>query len=309
MSELPAELREKLRSLIATDDVVLFMKGTRDAPRCGFSAAVVEILDDVVPSYFTVDVLSDPDVREAIKVYSDWPTIPQLYIKGEFVGGADIAKEMYGSGELHEKLGRPRTPLEVVVTVTPAAAAALKEAREGEDEDNRFLRFAVSSRFEHQLGFSPKEDGDVVIETEGLSVVVDRQSARRAHGVVIDAVPQGSGIAFRIQNPNEPPRVKDIGPRELKQRLEEGAIELFDVRNEGERAIASIEAARLFDDAARAYIEGLPKETPLYFHCHHGGRSRRAAEMFLQIGFRTVYNLAGGIDAWAVEVDPQVKRY
>ena len=91
--------KSKLESIIGSDRVVLFMKGDRSFPQCGFSATVVQILDTMVPDYTTVDVLSAPDVREGIKEFSSWPTIPQLYVRGEFVGGCDIITEMFQSGE------------------------------------------------------------------------------------------------------------------------------------------------------------------------------------------------------------------
>ncbi len=96
--------RSKLTSLIESDRVVLFMKGNRAAPQCGFSARVVQILDSLVPNYTTVDVLRAPDVREGIKELSAWPTIPQLYVDGEFLGGCDIVTELYTTGELKQKL-------------------------------------------------------------------------------------------------------------------------------------------------------------------------------------------------------------
>lgn len=85
---------------IAANPVVLFMKGNPDMPRCGFSGLVVQVLDHLGVPFIGVDVLQDEALREGIKSYSDWPTIPQLYVKGEFVGGADIVKEMFQSGEL-----------------------------------------------------------------------------------------------------------------------------------------------------------------------------------------------------------------
>jgi monothiol glutaredoxin len=96
--------RSKLTSLIGSDRVVLFMKGDRARPQCGFSARVVQILDTLLPKYTTVDVLRAPDVREGIKEYSSWPTIPQLYVDGEFLGGCDIVTELYTTGELKQKL-------------------------------------------------------------------------------------------------------------------------------------------------------------------------------------------------------------
>ncbi len=98
--ELDPATRERIQQIIDTAPVVLFMKGNRRMPQCGFSAQVVQILDSLLPDYATVDVLSDPEVRQGIKLYSSWPTIPQLYVRGEFVGGCDIVTEMYQSGEL-----------------------------------------------------------------------------------------------------------------------------------------------------------------------------------------------------------------
>ena len=87
---------------INNNDVVLFMKGTALMPQCGFSSYVVNILKKLNVKFRDIDVLSDPELREAIKEFSDWPTIPQLYIKGEFIGGCDITKELYENGELEE---------------------------------------------------------------------------------------------------------------------------------------------------------------------------------------------------------------
>ena len=121
-------LQKQLTETVNEERVVLFMKGTRNFPQCGFSATVTQILDGLVPEYKTVNVLADGDVRQGIKEFSNWPTIPQLYIGGEFQGGCDIVTEMAGSGELHTALG---VELEEEVeaptmTVTDAAAAALK---------------------------------------------------------------------------------------------------------------------------------------------------------------------------------------
>ena len=85
---------------VSENPVVLFMKGNADQPQCGFSALVVQILDHVGVDYATVNVLANDEIRQGIKTYSDWPTIPQLYVKGEFVGGCDIVKEMFQAGEL-----------------------------------------------------------------------------------------------------------------------------------------------------------------------------------------------------------------
>ena len=92
----------RIEEIVKSKDVVLFMKGTPLFPQCGFSSRAVSILEHLGVPFESVDVLQDPEVRQGIKEYSDWPTIPQLYVKGEFVGGCDIMKEMFQSGELHK---------------------------------------------------------------------------------------------------------------------------------------------------------------------------------------------------------------
>jgi monothiol glutaredoxin len=94
--------QERIEALVKNNDVVLFMKGTPLFPQCGFSSRAIAILDHLNVAYESVDVLQDMEIRTAIKEYSDWPTIPQLYVKGEFLGGSDIMMEMYEAGELHE---------------------------------------------------------------------------------------------------------------------------------------------------------------------------------------------------------------
>ena len=93
---------DAIDTAVKSNDVVLFMKGTPTFPQCGFSSVVVQVLDYLGVDYVSTNVLEDQDVREGIKAYSDWPTIPQLYVKGEFVGGCDIVKEMFESGELRD---------------------------------------------------------------------------------------------------------------------------------------------------------------------------------------------------------------
>ncbi len=96
--------KERVDQIVKSSDVVLFMKGNKFFPQCGFSARAVGILQAAGTKFETVDVLADPDIRQGVKDYSSWPTIPQLYIRGEFVGGSDIMNELHESGELKKKL-------------------------------------------------------------------------------------------------------------------------------------------------------------------------------------------------------------
>ncbi len=98
------ESHTRIEDLLAKNEVLLFMKGTPLFPQCGFSSKAIAILDHLGVEYGTVDVLQDQDIRQGIKQYSDWPTVPQLYVKGEFVGGSDIMMEMYEAGELEQLL-------------------------------------------------------------------------------------------------------------------------------------------------------------------------------------------------------------
>jgi monothiol glutaredoxin len=98
------DIQQKIQETILSNDVVLYMKGTKDFPQCGFSATVVQILKNIGADFLDIDVLRDAEIRQGIKDFSDWPTVPQLYVKGEFLGGCDIVKEMFQSGELQEIL-------------------------------------------------------------------------------------------------------------------------------------------------------------------------------------------------------------
>jgi len=98
------QVQARIGGIVNAHDVVLFMKGTPIFPQCGFSSTAIQILERLGVDFDTVDVLRDPEVRAGVKVFSDWPTVPQLYVKGEFVGGSDIMMEMYESGELGELL-------------------------------------------------------------------------------------------------------------------------------------------------------------------------------------------------------------
>jgi monothiol glutaredoxin len=116
-------MREAIQSAIAENPVILFMKGTPDAPACGFSARTVAVLESLDRPFAAVDILPDPRIRQELSALSGWPTIPQLFVDGELVGGCDIVMEMYQSGELHQALGL-ETPAESEAPAEPAAGSA-----------------------------------------------------------------------------------------------------------------------------------------------------------------------------------------
>lgn len=305
---LSETMRSKLQDMVTQHEVILFMKGNRHFPQCGFSAQVVQILGQFLPKFETVNVLADPELREGIKEFSQWPTIPQLYIRGQFVGGCDIVKEMYASGELANALGVKVEPVAApTVHVTPSAAKAFADAAEPGSKD--VVRLAIGPAFEYDLHFGDPQAGDVVVTAGNIKIHLDPGSASRANGMTIDFV-DGGGGAFKMNNPNEPPSVKRLIPADLKAMMDRGdKFELIDVRTDDERKIATLANARALDAKTQQDLSKLDKATPLVFYCHHGVRSRRAAEDFVRDGFRNVFNLEGGIDAWSAQVDSSVARY
>lgn len=300
--------REQIESIINDNHVVLFMKGTPQAPMCGFSAKTVGLLDTVLNDYSSFDVLSDQDIREGIKEYSNWPTIPQLYIEGELVGGCDIVTTMFNSGELHEMLGvsaPDRTPPEV--TITDKAAEKINEALAGHEGVG--LHFSVDTNWQSQFNVAPATGSEIPVEVNGISLLFDLASAQRANGAVIDWVESMQGEGLTIRLPNAPQAVNQISVTELKEALDNHAIILIDVRGQEERALASVAAAKTMENDYMQQVEAMPKDTALAFMCHSGGRSQVAAEHFRKLGFTNVSNVAGGIDAWSQEIDTSVPRY
>lgn len=299
----------RIRSLIEGNDVVLFMKGVRRAPRCGFSANTAAILDEYLEDYLTVDVLADEAIREAIKEFSSWPTIPQLYVRGEFIGGADIVRELHDGDELAAILGVDAVELpDPKIALAPSAVEAFKRFYGGEGVPS--IRLTITSNYEYAMDFEEKRPRDIALSFGDLELILDRFSASRADGLSIEYVVGDEGEGFKIHNPNEPGGIVQMPPSAFDELLKttEG-VELIDVRTEEERAIAKIEGSIMLNEAELERLSALDKDTPVAFYCHHGVRSEKAAAHFIRLGFKRVYNLMGGIDAWSLEIDPSIPRY
>ena len=302
-------LRSEIESAIASHRVVLFMKGTPQQPQCGFSAKVVGILNSVGREYNTVNVLEQPAIREGIKEYSQWPTVPQLYVDTEFVGGCDVVQQMYASGELHRALGlKPVERITPKITVSDSAAEAI---REGLTQDPMAaLHLNIDADWNHEFSLSSPKGHEIKVASNGVEINFDVASAQRAHGLVIDMAETPNGVGFSITNPNTPPPAEEMSVQALKGKLDAGEpLHLFDVRGDDERARAHIEGSRLLDEEAVKFIDNLPKDEMLVFQCHTGVRSRSAADHFRRQGYTNVHNLTGGIEAWSQEIDPRVPRY
>jgi len=306
---LESSTKERIEQVVRADRVVLFMKGTRGMPQCGFSAATVGILDSLVADYTTVNVLEDQVIREGIKAFSNWPTIPQLYVNGEFMGGSDIAKQMFNSGELHQVLGLDepdRTPPQI--TVSDEAAATIAGALES--NPGMVVHLAIDARWQHGFNLGPAEGHEVKAESNGVVMHMDVATAQKARGMSLDMEDTFQGKAFKVNNPNAPEAVRQMAVTDLKTRIDAGeVVHLVDVRPHDERIRASISGSIALDDDGKAQVEALSKDALLVFYCHTGQRSQAAAEHFRIQGFNNVHNLEDGIDAWARDIDSSVPRY
>jgi monothiol glutaredoxin len=305
---LSPELRQRIDTLLASNAVVLFMKGSPAQPSCGFSSKASGILNELVADYAHVDVLADAEIREGIKIYGQWPTIPQLYVKGELIGGSDIIDQMFNSGELHEVLGVP-APVRITPTLnmTPAAAQAIRQAMEN-SEPGVALHLSVDARFQSQFQLKPVSGNEIVAEAEGIKIYFDLASAPRADGISIDWIEDARGSGLAIDNPNAPAKVKSLSVEALNEDLQNFTV--IDVRPAHARAIVEFPSSHdVLDEDSFERLAVLPKDTRLAFLCHHGNSSRQAAEHFRGLGFTQLFNIEGGIDAWAERVDNSLQRY
>lgn len=309
MSIQPA-LRERIQSLLDANRVVLFMKGRPNAPQCGFSAKAVGILSGLGVPWHGVDVLADAEIRDGIKVFGNWPTIPQLYIGGELVGGSDIIEQLVNSGELHQLLDLPAPDRSVPsITMTDTAAAAIGRAM-ADLPPGTGLHLSVDPGFNAQFALKEITGNELVAQVQGLNLYIDVISAPRANGMEIDWVEDVRGAGLAIRNPNAPPPVQPLSVAALRDRLASGDLTVIDVRPAADRAQAPFpETHQVLDENSLPALAALPRDTALAFLCHVGNSSRQAAEHFRGLGFREVYNIEGGIDAWAQQIDPDVPRY
>jgi monothiol glutaredoxin len=215
---------------------------------------------------------------------------------------------MYASGELHSLFGATppdRTPPEI--TITDKAAEAIRNGI----ANAQGLALHLEIGPDHSAGFqlAPAGDHDIVVTANGIEVHFDPGSAQRAKGIVIDWVStvQGEGLSLKFPGAQE---IKSMSVQELKARLADASVLLVDVRPAAGRAQAApLALARVLEDEGYDALAALPKDTAIAFICHHGNSSRGVAERFAAHGFTNVFNVEGGMDAWAREIDPTVPRY
>lgn len=192
-----ATTRRMIEAEIGSNHVVLFMKGSKVSPKCGFSARVSAILEELGVRYKDIDVLADPALRDEIKAFSQWPTIPQLYVGGRFVGGCDIVSDLYASGELQQLLGVHAHEAEPPsITITDRAANELRGLQLSEREA---LRLEIDPQLQFDLLVEVSRPDDVKLSDKGITLRLSPASAKRAGDLLLDFVEDGVRAGFKIQ--------------------------------------------------------------------------------------------------------------
>lgn len=301
--------KQIIEELINKNRIVLFMKGNKERPQCGFSKQVVDVLKKFTNDFKTIDVLQDNTIREEIKTYSSWPTIPQLYVDQEFIGGCDIVLDLLKSDELARTLKVNKASSQPNIKVLKQAVNAFIDASK-DCNPGEYIRVEIDAEFQHSLGFDQKHADDFLISVDGAQIIIDPYSSLRANNLEIDFIVEDLESGFAFDNPNAPSLVEEITVQDLKKlKAQDENFLLIDVRPKDEWEKAHISFAKILSEMTPEELSELDKDQTIIFHCHMGGRSLVAAESFKHQGFTNVYNLKGGIDAWSKQVDNNVPTY
>jgi monothiol glutaredoxin len=303
---LDSETRGIIDKVLAENKVVLFMKGTPAQPQCGFSATTVSTLNMLIPDFMTVNVLDYPEIREGIKEYANWPTIPQVYVDGELLGGCDIVQDMMKSGELADALDVEVPSVESPsIKISDEGIAAMKAAVASHPDARLHLQIAAD--WTHQISMDPNKDGAVRAQVGEIELHMDPWTAARADGLNMILDEDLTGTRFVFDNPNAPPPVNQMTVHVLKKKIDDGEdLVLIDVRGEDDREKGKIEGSHAWNDDCMQMIEGLPQDAEIIIHCHLGGRSQALADALRRRGYTNLHNVTGGIKAWSEEIDPTV---
>lgn len=294
-----SEIKQVIEKLITDNNCILFMKGNPTHPQCGFSSNTVGILKELLgDDYGYCNVLEDNQIREGIKEYGNWPTIPQLYINKELVGGNDIVTEMYNTGELHSLLGLPQPSREPAqISITEKAAENILSGTE--NMGSNVLMLSIDGQYNTRFSIEEPKGYEVFTECGDIKIYMDVGTAKRANGIEIDWVEDLQGSGLVIKNPNEPKAVNQLSVEDLKKGMKEGLYtHIYDVRGEQQFSEQAIDGSKRLDKTNMQQIEDLDKQTALVFVCSMGSSSQGACDFYRKKGFTNVNNLVGGVTAW-----------
>lgn len=293
------QTKQAIEDLVSSNNCVLFMKGNPTHPQCGFSSNTVGILKELLGEDFSYcNVLEDSEIREGIKEYGNWPTIPQLYINKELVGGNDIVTEMFNTGELHTLLGLPQPTREPAsISISEKAAENIKKGLE--DIGSNVLMLSIDGQYNTRFSIEEPKGYEAVSQVGDIKIYMDVGTAKRANGIEIDWVEDLQGAGLVIKNPNEPKAINQLSCDELRTGLEAHTFKhVYDVRSEPQFASQSIEGSKRLNKENMKAIEELDRNTPLVFVCAVGNTSQGACDYYRKKGYTNVNNLVGGVTAW-----------
>lgn len=293
------QTKQAIDSLVNNNACVLFMKGNPTHPQCGFSSNTVGILKELLGEDFAYcNVLEDAEMREGIKEYGNWPTIPQLYINKELVGGNDIVTEMFNTGELQSMLELPQPNKEAAqITITETAAENIQKGIQ--NMGSSVLMLSIDGQYNTRFSIEEPKGYEISSEIGDIKIYMDVGTAKRANGIEIDWVEDLQGAGLVIKNPNEPKAVNQISAQELKQGMDDSNYShIYDVRSEQQYLADSIPGSKRLDKTNMQVIEELDKNTPLVFVCAVGNTSQGACDFYRKKGYTNVNNLVGGVAGW-----------
>ena len=293
------QTKQSIENLVNNNTCVLFMKGNPQYPQCGFSSNTVKILQELVGDKFSYcNVLEDQNIREGIKEYGNWPTIPQLYINKELIGGNDIVTEMYNTGELQTLLDLPLPVKE------PAAISITEKAQENirkgiQNIGSKVLMLSIDSQYNTRFSIEEAKGYEIISHVEDIKIYMDVGTAKRANGLEIDWVEDLQGAGLVIKNPNEPKKIKQITKQDLMDGIQRGKYpNIYDVRPENMFLAQSIPGSKRLDKEGMQEIESFSKETPLVFVCNVGKTSQETCDFYRKKGYTNINNLIGGVSNW-----------
>jgi monothiol glutaredoxin len=313
--------KESIQEVVTKDKIVVFAKGTKEVPRCGFSGRAIQIFQSFNKPFEVVDILSDPTIRPALVQFSQWPTTPQIYLDGEFIGGSDIITEMQKSGELEKKVlnsfGEEYKEVQEDerVSITDEAASKVKDFME---DDFEFLRLAVTIKgddraYSLELDSHTSAATDLKWKVKGLTVIIAKSMSDLFEKMDVSWVNKNGNEGFAIKEAGTPPALPvpiDIAKADMAQlmrsELEAGKLWIVDVREadewksgHGEEAV-HLPLSRLEKEWKDSGFD--PKDT-LIFYCAAGKRSLSAANHFRhKLGFPNTRSLVGGIGNYPANI-------
>jgi monothiol glutaredoxin len=291
----------RLVALAPTNEIAVFCAGSN--PLSPETLYLVTWLEQRGAQFSLVDAEGDSGLSPFLLEERHQRKFPILCVRGRVVGVGAVLRPLAESGQLARLIEEPVESRPPVMAASSRAVEMMRKALRTPDD---VIRLFVSANLHHELGVDERRPSDVELTLGGVTIVLDRESSSRAEGVAIDWVERSEGSGFRIDNPHEPEGLREVGCEALAQLLDgPQAPLLVDARTEDEFLAGRLQVARLLDNDLLDALPHLDRRTPLAFYCENGRRSRRAAQRHVELGFKVVFVLLGGLQAWQRHFGPE----